>query len=83
MSCPPHRAITKAAVIAIPHPRRRERPFHIVLPRAHAAAVELREFLAELMAKRRLPASIARVDELPHGPTGKLANNVTRQRLTP
>jgi fatty-acyl-CoA synthase len=83
-----HTAVAEAAVVAIPHPRWQERPFLIVLPRAAVTADELRAFLADLVPKWWLPDAIALVDELPHGPTGKLAKNVLRDwiaqgRLTP
>jgi fatty-acyl-CoA synthase len=83
-----HPAVAEAAVVAIPHPRWQERPFLIVLPRAPVTADELRVFLADLVPKWWLPDAIALVDELPHGPTGKLAKNVLRDwiaqgRLTP
>jgi fatty-acyl-CoA synthase len=83
-----HPAVAEAAVVAIPHPRWQERPFLIVLPRAAITADELRAFLSDLVPKWWLPEAIAMVDELPHGPTGKLAKNVLRDwiaqgRLTP
>lgn len=83
-----HPAVAEAAVVAIPHPRWQERPFLIVLPRAAVTAEELSAFLAEQVPKWWLPEAIAFVDELPHGPTGKLAKNVLRDwiaqgRLTP
>jgi acyl-CoA synthetase (AMP-forming)/AMP-acid ligase II len=73
-----HPAVAEAAVIAIPHPRWQERPFLIVLPRAEVSADELRAHLADLVPKWWLPDAIAFVEELPHGPTGKLAKNVLR-----
>jgi len=83
-----HPAVAEAAVVAIPHPRWQERPFLIVLPRAAVTAEELRTHLADLVPKWWLPDQVAFVDELPHGPTGKLAKNVLRDwiaqgRLTP
>ena len=83
-----HPAVAEAAVVAIPHPRWQERPFLIVLPRAAVTAEELRTFLADLVPKWWLPDAIAFTEELPHGPTGKLAKNVLRGwiiqgRLTP
>ena len=83
-----HPAVAEAAVIAIPHPRWQERPFLVVLPRAEVTAEELRALLAEQVPKWWLPDAIAFVDDLPHGPTGKLAKNVLRDwlaqgRITP
>jgi fatty-acyl-CoA synthase len=73
-----HPSVAEAAVIAIPHPRWQERPFLIVLPRAPVSADEIRTFLSDLVPKWWLPDAIAMVNELPHGPTGKLAKNVLR-----
>jgi acyl-CoA synthetase (AMP-forming)/AMP-acid ligase II len=73
-----HPAVAEAAVVSIPHPRWQERPFLIVLPRTPVTADELRTHLADLVPKWWLPDAIAFVDELPHGPTGKIAKNVLR-----
>jgi 3-(methylthio)propionyl---CoA ligase len=73
-----HPSVAEAAVVAIPHPRWQERPFLIVLARAEVSADDLRAHLAGLVPKWWLPDAIAFVDELPHGPTGKLAKNVLR-----
>jgi acyl-CoA synthetase (AMP-forming)/AMP-acid ligase II len=83
-----HPSVAEAAVVAIPHPRWQERPFLIVLPRAEVTPDELRAHLATLVPKWWLPDAIAFVQELPHGPTGKLAKNVLRDwiaqgKLTP
>jgi fatty-acyl-CoA synthase len=83
-----HPSVAEAAVVAIPHPRWQERPFLIVLPRAEVTPDELRAHLTTLVPKWWLPDAIAFVDELPHGPTGKLAKNVLRDwiaqgKLTP
>ena len=73
-----HPAIAEAAVVAIPHPRWQERPFLIAVARAAVTEAELRAHLAGLVPKWWLPDSIAFVEELPHGPTGKLAKNIIR-----
>ena len=73
-----HPSVAEAAVVAIPHPRWQERPFLIVLPREPVSADALRAHLAGLVPKWWLPDAIAFVEELPHGPTGKLAKNVLR-----
>jgi fatty-acyl-CoA synthase len=73
-----HPAVAEAAVVGIPHPRWQERPFLIVLPRAAVSAEDLRAHLADLVPKWWLPEAIAFVDELPHGPTGKLAKSILR-----
>ncbi len=78
-----HPAVLEAAVLAIPHPKWQERPFLVVVPRPGANPTDdnLRAHLSELVPKWWLPDSIAFVDELPHGPTGKLAKNVLRSWL--
>ena len=73
-----HPAVAEAAVVAIPHPRWQERPFLIVVRRAPVDADTLRAHLLEHVPKWWLPDAIAFVEDLPHGPTGKLAKNVLR-----
>jgi 3-(methylthio)propionyl---CoA ligase len=77
-----HPSVAEAAVVAIPHPRWQERPFLIVLPRGPLIPDDLRAFLADLVPKWWLPDSIAVVEDLPHGPTGKLAKNVLRDWIS-
>jgi fatty-acyl-CoA synthase len=77
-----HPSVAEAAVVAIPHPRWQERPFLIVVPRGPLAPDDLRTFLADLVPKWWLPDQIAIVEELPHGPTGKLAKNVLRDWIS-
>jgi fatty-acyl-CoA synthase len=64
--------------VAIPHPRWQERPLLIVVPREEVSAEALRTHLVDLVPKWWLPEAIVFVNELPHGPTGKLAKNVLR-----
>ena len=83
-----HPAVLEAAVIPIPHPRWQERPFLVVVPQAEITEDELHAHLADRVPKWWLPDSIAFVEALPHGPTGKLAKNVLRDwmkegKLTP
>jgi fatty-acyl-CoA synthase len=73
-----HPAVAEAAVVAIPHPRWQERPLLIVVPREEVSAEALRTHLVDLVPKWWLPEAIVFVNELPHGPTGKLAKNVLR-----
>ena len=78
-----HPGVREAAVLAIPHPRWQERPFLIVVPRdgESPTAESVRDYLAGKVPKWWLPESIAFVDELPHGPTGKLAKPELRRWL--
>ncbi len=83
-----HPMVQEAAVLAIPHPRWQERPFLVVVASGPVSAEELRAHLTDRVPKWWLPDSIAFVDALPHGPTGKLAKNVLRDwmaegKLTP
>jgi acyl-CoA synthetase (AMP-forming)/AMP-acid ligase II len=76
-----HPAVREAAVIAVPHPRWQERPLLIVVPSGSLTEEELRSHLLGLVPKWWLPDAVAFVEELPHGPTGKLAKQVLRQWL--
>ena len=73
-----HPAVAEAAVIAMHHPHWQERPFLIAVLREPVAAEDLKLFMVDLVPKWWLPDAIAFVDELPHGPTGKIAKNVLR-----
>jgi acyl-CoA synthetase (AMP-forming)/AMP-acid ligase II len=76
-----HQAVREAAVIAIPHPRWQERPLLIVVQAKPVTEKELRAHLATLVPNWWLPDAIVFVEELPHGPTGKLAKRELRQWL--
>ncbi|MCB2051200.1 MAG: long-chain-fatty-acid--CoA ligase [Novosphingobium sp.] len=79
-----HEAIAEAAVIGIPHPKWDERPLLICVRRAGftVSADELRDFLVTKVAKWWLPETIEFVEELPHGPTGKLLKTTLREQYT-
>jgi fatty-acyl-CoA synthase len=74
-----HPAVREAAVIAVPHPRWQERPLLIVVVSEPVTEEALRAHLAGLVPKWWLPDAVAFVEELPHGPTGKLAKQTLRQ----
>lgn len=78
-----HPGVLEAAVLAIPHPKWQERPFLVVVPRPGGGLTEddLRAHLSGIVPKWWLPDSVCFVDDLPHGPTGKLAKNVLREWL--
>ena len=83
-----HPAVREAAVLAIPHPRWQERPFMVLVPSGPVTEDDIKTHLADRVPKWWLPESIAFVDALPHGPTGKLAKNILREwmaegKLTP
>jgi acyl-CoA synthetase (AMP-forming)/AMP-acid ligase II len=76
-----HPAVREAAVIAIPHPRWQERPLLIVVQAEPVTEQELLAHLADIVPKWWLPDRVLFVDELPHGPTGKLAKQELRHWL--
>ena len=76
-----HPAVRQAAVIAIPHSRWQERPMLIVTVSDAVTEEALREHLAGLVPKWWLPDVVTFVDELPYGPTGKVAKPTLRQWL--
>lgn len=78
-----HPGVLEAAVLAIPHPRWQERPFLVLVARdGEQPSIEsVRAYLAQKVPKWWLPDSIAFVDALPHGPTGKLAKQELRRWL--
>ncbi len=76
-----HPAVREAAVITIPHPRWQERPLLVVVTSAPVTTEDLQTHLAGLVPKWWLPEAIVFVDQLPHGPTGKLAKQELRQWL--
>jgi acyl-CoA synthetase (AMP-forming)/AMP-acid ligase II len=76
-----HSAVQEAAVVAIPHPRWQERPFLILVARDRVPRGELRAHLLQYVPKWWLPDSVAFVDALPHGPTGKLHKDILRRQV--
>ncbi|WP_428493322.1 AMP-binding protein [Rhodopila sp.] len=77
-----HPAVREAAVIAMPHWRWQERPLLIVVVTAPVTRQDLLVHLAHMVPKWWLPDAVAFVDELPHGPTGKIAKQELRQWQT-
>jgi fatty-acyl-CoA synthase len=75
--------VAEAAVVAVPHPRWRERPLALVVLKDGAATLseeELRTMLVKTFAKWQLPDAFVFVSELPHTSTGKLRKSELRQR---
>jgi fatty-acyl-CoA synthase len=77
-----HPAVAEAAVVGIPDERWGERPLASVVVREgeDVSADELREFLADKLAKWQLPDSWAFIDEVPKTSVGKFDKKVLRQR---
>ena len=78
-----HTGVLEAAVIGRPHPEWGETVVAIVVPQPEGAPDEdsLRTFLADRLAKYKLPREIRFVDSLPHTPTGKVTKFALRERL--
>jgi fatty-acyl-CoA synthase len=77
-----HPAIAEAAVIGIAHPKWDERPLLIVVLKKDKTVTreELLKFLEGKIAKWWMPDDVLFVDEIPHGPTGKVQKNILRER---
>ena len=78
-----HPAIQEAAVIGMPHPKWDERPLLVVVAADGEAPAleEVREFLADKVAKWWLPDDLMVLDELPHTATGKVSKLNLREQL--
>jgi fatty-acyl-CoA synthase len=80
-----HAKALMAAVIAIPHPKWRERPLLVIQlrPGQTATAAEFLDFLRGKIANWWLPDAVEFVEAMPLGATGKLDKKVLRARYTP
>ncbi len=76
-----HPAVREVAVIAIPHPRWQERPLLIAVLAEPVTEQALHIHLANIVPKWWLPDTMVFVEELPHGPTGKLDKQALRRWL--
>jgi fatty-acyl-CoA synthase len=77
-----HPAVAEAAVVGIPDKKWGERPLASVVVREgeDVSADDLREFLADKMARWQLPDTFAFIDEVPKTSVGKFDKKVLRQR---
>jgi fatty-acyl-CoA synthase len=77
-----HPAVAEAAVVGIPDEKWGERPLASVVVREgeDVSVEELRDFLADKIAKWQLPDSWAFIDEVPKTSVGKFDKKVLRQR---
>ncbi|MEK7793015.1 MAG: AMP-binding protein, partial [Candidatus Hydrogenedentota bacterium] len=78
-----HPKVAEAAVIAIPHPRWDERPLACVVkkPGETLTADELREYLADKVAKFWIPDAFEFIDEVPKTSVGKFKKTALRERF--
>lgn len=78
-----HPAVAEAAAIGIYHPRWDERPILVVVkkPGVEASAQEIRDYLAQHVAKWWLPDAVEFVDDIPHTGTGKISKKDLRDRF--
>jgi len=77
--------VLEAAVVGLPHPRWQERPVAAVVPkpeyRGQLTADEIRDYLADKVAKWWLPDEVVFLDALPRTSVGKFAKNQLRDQL--
>jgi fatty-acyl-CoA synthase len=78
-----HPKVAEAAVIAVPHPKWVERPLACVVlkPGADATPEEIREHLAQRMAKWQVPDQVVFIDEIPKTSVGKFSKKTLRDRF--
>ncbi len=78
-----HPGIAEAAAIGIFHPKWDERPILVAVRIAgrDVSAEELREFLADKIAKWWLPDAVEFVAEIPHTGTGKISKKDLRDQF--
>jgi acyl-CoA synthetase (AMP-forming)/AMP-acid ligase II len=80
VGCP---GVLEAAAIGIPHPKWDERPLLLIVrddDERHVTELEIRDYLANEVAKWWLPDAIEFVVELPHTATGKLSKKDLRDK---
>ena len=75
-----HPDIEEACVVGVPHPKWDERPLLLVICKGELDKNSINEFLEQRVAKWWLPDDIIKVEELPHGATGKLLKVELREQ---
>jgi long-chain acyl-CoA synthetase len=67
-----HPAVREAVVLGVPHPTLGEEVVALVVLDGDADADDLKAAVRERVAAYKYPRVVVAVDELPHGPTGKI-----------
>ena len=75
-----HPDVEEACVVGVPHPKWDERPILLVICKGDLDKDSINVFLADKVAKWWLPDDIIKVEELPHGATGKLLKVELREQ---
>ena len=78
-----HPAVAEAAAIGVQHPKWDERPILVVVrkPGMDVSADELKQLLAQKLAKWWLPDAVEFVDSIPHTATGKISKKDLREQF--
>jgi fatty-acyl-CoA synthase len=75
-----HPKVREASVVGVPDDKWGERPLATVVASEEVTVVELRDFLADKVAKWQLPERWAFIEEVPKTSVGKFDKKVLRQR---
>lgn len=76
-----HPAVAEAVAYAIPDERYGEQVAAAVVLRADASATELAKHCAERLAPFKVPVSIALLESIPTGPTGKVQRRLLTEQI--
>jgi len=78
-----HPAVAEAACIGMPHPKWDERPVLFVVKKqgVDCSDNDIKDFLADKVAKWWLPDAVEFVDDIPHTATGKISKKDLRDRF--
>jgi fatty-acyl-CoA synthase len=78
-----HPSVAEAAVIGVKHPKWDERPLLVVVLKqgTRVTREEMREFIADRVARWWIPDDVLFVDSLPHTATGKVSKLELRKQL--